>query len=318
MRQILSALLLASVALPATAATLRTQVTLSASEVRLSDLFDEAGAEALRVLGPGPAPGGRIVVEARQLAAIARQFGVDWRPVSGAERTVLDRPGRMLPREDVLTALRGALQGLGADTEADIELQAYPAPLLPPDGHPQVSIEQIDQDGAGRFTAQIAVLADGMDIQRLRLTGTVVKMIELPVPVRRLTPGSLIQPDDLRFARIRSSQVRGDVVQTIAQAVGQSVRTQAMAGQPLPAADIMRPLAVVKGATVIMQLTAPGLQVLGQGRALEPGSIGDRILVLNPGSKAVVEAEIVGRDRVRVAPGSSPVQQPGTQQVAVR
>ena len=61
---------------------LRPITTLHAQVVRLKDLFDDAGRNADRVLGPGPAPGGRIVVEARQLAAIARQFDVDWRPIS--------------------------------------------------------------------------------------------------------------------------------------------------------------------------------------------------------------------------------------------
>ena len=50
--------------------------TLHASVVRLSDLFEDAGANADRVLGPGPGAGGRIVVEAPQLesdrAAIRR------------------------------------------------------------------------------------------------------------------------------------------------------------------------------------------------------------------------------------------------------
>ena len=77
--------------------------------VRLSDLFDDAGPRAGQVLGPAPAPGARIVVEAPQLAAIARQFGVDWRPASPADSAVIDRPGRLLPREDVLArAARGA------------------------------------------------------------------------------------------------------------------------------------------------------------------------------------------------------------------
>lgn len=318
MRPLLPALAGILLATPLHAASLRPQTTLGTPVVRLADLFDDAGTEADRVLGPAPPPGARIVVEARQLAAIARQFGVDWRPVSGAERIVLDRPGRMLPREDVLTALRAALPALAEGSEADLELQAYPAPLLPPDSHPQVSIEQIDQETGGRFTAQVAVLAEGIDIQRFRLAGTVVQMVELPVPVRRLLPGTLIQPDDLRLTRIRSTLIRGDVVQSVAQAIGQSVRTAVMPGQPLPAADLTRPLAVAKGANVIMQLNAPGLQLLGQGRALDQGAIGDRIMVLNPASRAVMEAEITGRDRVRVAPGSTPVQPAGTQILAVR
>ena len=56
--------------------------------------------------GAGPGAGGRIVVEAAQLGAIARQFGVDWRPASSADRAVLDRPGRPLRREDVLDAVQ--------------------------------------------------------------------------------------------------------------------------------------------------------------------------------------------------------------------
>jgi flagella basal body P-ring formation protein FlgA len=318
MNRLLPLLLLASTTVTANAATLRPQTTLSGPVIRLTDLFDDAGTERDRILGPAPAPGGRIVVEARQLGAIARQFGVDWRPSSGAERIVLDRPGRMLPREDVLDALRAALHGLGGDADDDIELQSYPAPLLPPDAHPQISIEQLDQDTTGRFTAQIAVLAEGMDIQRLRLAGSAVRMVDVAVPVRRLVPGALIAADDLRIARVRASQLRGEAVQSPAQAIGQSVRYAAAAGQPIPLADLTRPLAVVKGATVVMQLNAPGLQVLGQGRAMDQGALGERILVLNPSSKAIVEAEIIGRDRVRVAPGSSPIQLPGAQQVAAR
>jgi flagella basal body P-ring formation protein FlgA len=56
-----------------------------------------------------------------------------------------------------------------------------------------------------------------------------------------------------------------------------------------------------------MELNAPGLALNGQGLALASGGLGERITVLNPGSRAVMEAEIIGPDRVRVAPGSEPV-----------
>jgi hypothetical protein len=53
------------------AASLRSMTTLHGPTVYLRDLFDDAGGGADRVLGPGPEPGGRIVVEAAQLNAIA-------------------------------------------------------------------------------------------------------------------------------------------------------------------------------------------------------------------------------------------------------
>ncbi len=130
------------------AATLRTMTTLHAPVVRLSDLFDEAGADAERVLGPGPGAGGRIVVEAAQLGAIARQFAVDWRPASSADRAVLDRPGRPMRRDDVLAAVRSALVADGASDDCDVELVGFTAPLVPLESDPRPVVADLD-DPAG-------------------------------------------------------------------------------------------------------------------------------------------------------------------------
>jgi len=83
---------------PVRAAELKTSTTLHGPQVYLRDLFEDAGVNANRILGPGPGPGGRIVVEARQLKAIAIQYDVDWRPVSSGDRALLEWPGRPMKR----------------------------------------------------------------------------------------------------------------------------------------------------------------------------------------------------------------------------
>ncbi|HEY0421183.1 MAG TPA: flagellar basal body P-ring formation chaperone FlgA, partial [Acetobacteraceae bacterium] len=296
-------LALAVLALPAQAASLRPMTTLASPNVRLLDLFDDAGPGAERVLGPGPAPGARIVVEAPQLAAIARQFGVDWRPASGSDRAVLDRPGRMLPREDVVAALRDALSAVGVADDGEIDLPGFATPLVPAEAATRTTIEQLDHDVAtGRFTALLSVTGEGMTALRQRISGTLVEMTTLPVPVRRLLPGAVVRADDLQMARVRASTLRGEVARQPAQAVGLALRRQAIPGQPVLLSDLTRPLVVTKGARVAMQLVAPGLMLLAQGQAMEAGAMGERIQVLNTASRAVVEAEVVGPDRVRVAP----------------
>ena len=298
----------------AMAASLRPLTTLGAPVVRLSDLFDDAGPEATRVLGTAPAPGARIVVEAAQLAAIARQFGVDWRPASGSDRAVLDRPGKPLPREPVLAALREALTIAGASDDAEIDLPGFSAPLVPPEAKPQLSIEQFAFDAiTGRFSGTLAITADSMPMLRVHLAGTLEEMVEVPVPVRRLLMGSVITANDMQMMRVRASLVRGEVARSMDQAVGLAVRRQAMPGQPLLLSELGRLATVQKGAHVTMELQAPGLILLAQGLAQQSGGIGDRIPVLNPTSHAVVEAEVIASDRVRVAPGTVPTQQTGGQ-----
>src|ERR1051326_7004331 len=119
---------------PAQGAVLKTVATLQGPQVYLRDLFADAGANADRILGPGPGPGGRIVVEARQLKAIARQYGVDWQPISSADRAVLEWPGRPLKREDAIAAARAALVARGAAPDCEVAIPGFNPPIIPMTG----------------------------------------------------------------------------------------------------------------------------------------------------------------------------------------
>lgn len=294
---------------PALAATLKPFGHLAEPVVRLSDLFD--GVEADRVIGPAPQPGGRITVEAPQLAAIARQFGVDWRPASPADRAVLERRGRPLPREEAMEALRAALAGAGAGSDAEPELAAYAPPMVPAEGAARPAVGQLDYDAkTGRFTAVLMVSAEGMAPVQARLSGRVQEMVDLPVPRRRLLPGDVITAADLQMLRMRVTATRGELVQLAQQAVGQGVRRPVAPGQPIPLADLGRPALVHKGGAVRVVLDGPGIALSAQGIAAEPGGLGERVRVFNPVSRAVLEAEVIGPDQVRVLPGTAPLAPP--------
>ncbi len=290
------------------AATLRTNTTLHASTVRLSDLFEGVDGKVDRVLGPGPGPGGRIVVEAPQLRAIAQQFGVDWRPASSADRAVLERPGRPLRRDDVMDAIRNALIAAGASADCEVDLAAFTPPLVPVEAVPRPVVSDIDYDAAvGRFSVMLSVTGDGMDPLHLRVDGRADDTVTLPVAATRLVAGGIVRPSDVRMARVRTSVLRGDVTRNQSDAIGMQTKRMIAAGQPLFINDLMRPSMVVKGATVLMVLDSPGIALTAQGQAIESGAIGERIRVLNPSSRATVEAEVTGSDRVRVAPSAIPM-----------
>lgn len=305
---------------PAEAAALRPVTTLHGPTVFLRDLFDEAGLNADRLLGPGPGPGGRITVGTAQLAAIARQFDVDWRPASNADQAVLEWPGRPLPREDAVAAVREALVATGVSPDCSIDLPGFTAPIVPSEATPKPVASQLDYDPAtGRFTATLTVNGKQMEPIIARIGGQAVETVELPVGTMRLATGMVLRPDDVHMMRVRSVQVHGEVVRTLDQAIGMQMLRQVPAGRPLAVTDLARPILVPHGATVQMQLVVSGLLVTGQGMALESGAVGERIKVQNSGSHAVIEAEVIGPGQVRVVPHTGTVlASDGAAQVIVR
>jgi flagella basal body P-ring formation protein FlgA len=293
---------------PAHGAALKTVTTLHGPQVYLSDLFQDAGVNADRVLGPGPGPGGRIVVEARQLKAIARLYDVDWQPVSGADRAVLEWPGRPLKREDALAAVRAALIAQGAAPDCDVEIPGFNPPIVPLIGSSAPIVTQLDYDHQqGRFTAMLSVTGDGMDPIAVRVSGAVADVIDLPVAVTRLPAGAIPGPDDVRMARVHVASVHAEVARDPAMVIGMQLKRQLQAGVPIPVAELMLPTQISRGDPVRLQLQVGGLSVMGQGVALESGAAGEQIRVRNVSSQAVLRAEVVAPGVVRVVPGTAPI-----------
>lgn len=276
--------------------------------IRLADLFEGAGPRAEAALGAAPAPGRRIVIEAPQLAAIARMHGIAWRPLTGQERSIVERPGRPLARDEVFDNLRAELLRLGMDAEAEVEIPGFTPPLVPIQALPQVVIEAPHFDPlTQRFSATLAVMAEGIASQRLRLAGRAVATVPVVVATRRLAVGDIVLPADARLIRLRAERVRPGAADRLEQVVGQQLRRPVATELPFYATDLAAPQLVARNGLVTMVLEAPGIALTAQGRALEAASRGAMVPVMNLASRAVVEAEVIGPGRVRVAMGAVPV-----------
>ena len=294
---------LAQVAVPAL---LRPHALVQGPSVLLSDLFvDAPGIVAF----PAPAPGRRLVLEPAQIAQLARTHGIAWRPLPGAERVVVERPGQLLSRATVEAALRTALaaHGTGADDGFDL---ASPLPIVPAAMEPFVSAEDAVLDRAtGRFSATLVLDNGEAQPQRVRIIGRAWTGTAALVPVRRLAAGEVLRAEDVRIDRVRAD--RAGQLADPAAAVGLTLRRPIAAGQPLAQTDLTRPAVVARNSAVMMLITAPGMSVGAQGRALEDGAMGEVIRVQTVASRAVVAGEVTGPGRVRVAIGSLPLERPG-------
>ncbi|MES2713410.1 MAG: flagellar basal body P-ring formation chaperone FlgA [Pseudomonadota bacterium] len=309
---LLSVLLLLCAVLPAAAqdvASARPMAVVDGETIRLSDLFDHAGPRGEAVLGAAPAPGRRIIIEAAQLAAIARMHGIAWRPFAANERVVVERPGRPVTREALLEPLRAELLALGLDADAELEIPGLIPPMIPVQAFVQIAYEGSHFDPATqRFATTLVVLAEGQPSQRARLAGRAIPTLPVVVATRRMVLGEVVGAPDAQLIRMRAERVRPGTAARLEDAVGKQLRRPVGAGIALMSADLGPPSLVGRNEPVTLILEAPGLSLAAAGRAMETGALGQVVPVMNLASRLIVEGRVVGPGRVRVTPGAAPLQ----------
>jgi flagella basal body P-ring formation protein FlgA len=83
-------------------------------------------------------------------------------------------------------------------------------------------------------------------------------------------------------------------------------RRQLRAGQPLKTADLVKPDLVTRDQNVTLIYEAVGLYLTIRGKALEGGTEGDVVSVLNLQSKRTVSGTVIGRGQVSISVAMPP------------
>ncbi|HEX9792189.1 MAG TPA: flagellar basal body P-ring formation chaperone FlgA [Kiloniellales bacterium] len=270
--------------------------------VLLGDLFDGAGDQAVTAIARSPEPGKRVEVGARWLAAVAKAYGLAWRPNSRYDRVVVERASQVIDTRRIETELTDALAARGATGRTSLLLDQPGLRLdLPTDVAPTLAISGLNYDPAsGRFTAILVAPASGTPLANATISGRVVTMTEVPVLRRRVEPGEVIRADDVEWSSVRTDRIGRDIIVDTANLIGMSPRRPVRPGDTILASELQAPVVVAKNSLVTIRLDTNRMSLSAQGRALEPGSNGDVIRVMNTKSNKIINAAVVDSGTVRV------------------
>lgn len=111
---------------------------------------------------------------------------------------------------------------------------------------------------------------------------------ESVVATRTIRAKAVIGPEDLTLV---SAELPG-ALSDPAAAVGQEARVAIYAGKPVRAGDLGPPTLVERNQLVTLIFLSGGLAISTEGRALERGSEGDTLRVMNLGSRNTVSGRV--------------------------
>ena len=284
--------------------TLRQSVTVSGKLVRLGDLFVPAGDKAEAAVAYAPAPGKRAIFDARWLYRVARAYGLNWRPLSIHEKAVVARESIVIGRREIADRILAALVDKGVDADMQVELSNRMLRIhVPGDSTATVAVEDVAYDPrTRRFIAIVAAPADDPAARRIRVTGRVHRVIDVPVLTRRVLAGEVIRERDVKRISMRSDRLHRDTIQDPGALIGKSPRRGLRAGVPVRVSDVRLPVLVPRRSLVTITYRVRSMTLTAQGRALEDGGAGDTVRVANTQSNTVVQAVVTGTNRVSVHP----------------
>lgn len=290
--------------------TLRQAARVTSTQVRLGDLFDNAGPHAEDVVATAPALGTSLLFEAPWLVATAHTYGLAWQPPSSEITIRVQRATHTIDGTDLVDRLAAALN-LG-QTKTKLALDTQYRIEVPVGAEPGYGIEHAEINAAaGRFTAELRIPADDPAAPVVRVAGRLVPMVDVPVLARSMAPGEQIALADVKWAELQSNAVPPGDIMDPQDMVGRTPRHPIQAGLPLRPGDLQVPVVIKRNEAVLIVLERPGLYLTAEGKALEDGGKDAVIRVVNTQSNRTIDAVVLGSGQVAV-------RGPTVQQAAIR
>ena len=116
---------------------------------------------------------------------------------------------------------------------------------------------------------------------------------------RNVERNEVLKSSDVVVERRPKAEVGADAAGRD-RAVGMQARRQLRAGQALRVADLAKPDLVQRDQNVTLIYETPGLYLTVRGKALEGGTEGDVVNVMNLQSKRTVSGVVTGRGQVSI------------------
>ncbi|MGV7211965.1 flagellar basal body P-ring formation chaperone FlgA [Bradyrhizobium sp. UFLA05-112] len=285
--------------------TLRASITVTSDVVRVGDLIDNAGSAAQIPVYRSPDLGTTGALPVANVLSVLRAKQVIGVMTGDLKEVTVTRLARTLANKDLELAVASALErrfGLGDAANitvtfdrgiSDVRLDASNTGAL------QATATRYDAR-SGRFDLTFEINNENsLAPTKLRLTGTAIETVEVAVLSRDIDRTEMLKSSDVVLERRPRADVQGEAASR-ERAVGMQLRHPMRAGTPIRVADIAKPDLVQRDQNVTIIYQVPGLYLTTRGKAVDSGSEGDTVSVLNMQSKRTLQGIVTGRGQVTV------------------
>ena len=286
---------------------LRAQVIVEGDIVHVGDMVDNAGTAAQVAIYRSPDLGTTGTLPTAQIIGVLQAHQVIGVDTKGIKSVTVTRLARTIDAKEIESQVAHAIEHRGGLGDAanlnltfdrdvqDLRLEAWNDGALQP-------VRAHYEPRNGRFDVTFEISNDNNSTRtRLRFSGVAVEMLDTAVLTRNVDRGEVLKASDVVVERRPKAEMGSDAAATRGHAVGMQMRRSLRAGQALRVADIGKPDLVHKDDNVMLIYETDGIYLTARGKAVDTGTEGDAVTVLNLQSNRTISGTVVGRDKVAIS-----------------
>ncbi|MGH9448491.1 MAG: flagellar basal body P-ring formation chaperone FlgA, partial [Terriglobia bacterium] len=285
---------------------LRSGVMLHSGTVTLSDLLPASAPAALRQegrklsFGSAPQPGMTRILYRQQVRFLLQNHKSLLRELKLPAEIIIQRFHRALTQEEVVRAIQNATGQQGVTGKTGLNLQAihFSTPIYVTGADPGLEVIRIESDPLRNETR--FRLWTSKEPRNLPFEVWAPGAVKLPTLVSRhaLAPGEIVSATDFAIVMRPEAKVVSGKPPSAAELAGLETRAPLRAGQPVTRTEFAMPVLIRPGALAAMIVQGADFKIKTVVTPLEQGVLGQEVKVRNTESRQVVEAKVIGRDRL--------------------
>ena len=287
---------------------LRPDAVVEGQYVTLGDIFSGIDLEQSDIpVAHSPQPGRQTVLDYRWLYGIAQRHKVQWRPRTAADQIVITRASQTISIDEIAETIKDALVDHGIKPPFNVDLSGETFQIhLPVDVPAAVEITGLDvNQRTNRFIANVTTGSQTAQRRTYRMSGRYFPLAQVPVVIEPIRRGAVIRPDQVEYRNIRTERLPAGTISDIDDIVGKEALRPVKPDEPLMFRDFSNPILVRRGALVTIRLVTENMSLTARGKALEDGTKGSVIRVMNMTSNKTIQVEVVAENDVRALPAMS-------------
>jgi flagella basal body P-ring formation protein FlgA len=281
------------------------EIEVRATIVKLSDVFSGISESSDDDIAQAPAPCRQETYDVNVLTRLSDKYHLDWKARSLADHVVVSSACTRIPASAIAAQVKKAVADkdttLGAKNSIEVAFDNHALEIdLPADQTPGFALNNFTYDPVSKYFRADVVADTSSGPFAVPVTGRITIRHSVPVLAHRLEAGTIIAASDIDWLDVPEDHINPSVVADTDQLIGRALRRDTEGGEMFHGHDVMPPRLVARGKLVTLKIETPFMMLTAEGKALQDGSAGDVVRVLNLQSDRVIEGTAESEGVVRV------------------